>query len=64
VKTRGWSEEELDRREAAQWSLEEKKRRSRFVLRNDADLETLERQVADLIARVRRELGHQAASAL
>lgn len=64
VKGRGWSEEELDRREAAQWSLEEKKRRSRFVVHNDADLAALDRQVSDLITRARGELGAQAASAL
>jgi dephospho-CoA kinase len=64
VKSRGWNEEELSRREAAQWSLDEKKRRSRYVISNNADLVTLDREVAALIARARRELGGQAASAL
>ncbi|HEX8875199.1 MAG TPA: dephospho-CoA kinase [Phycisphaerales bacterium] len=64
VQGRGWDEAELDRREAAQWSLDEKKRRSRYVVRNDSDLPTLDRQVAELVARVRQELGCQAASAL
>lgn len=64
VKNRGWSEEELDRREHAQWSLDEKKRRSRYQIRNDADLAALDRQVAEVVTRVRRDFAPQAASAL
>lgn len=64
VKGRGWSEQELERREAAQWSLDEKKRLSRYVIRNDSDLAALERSVSELIGQARRELGSQAASAL
>ncbi len=35
--TRGWDEHELDRREAAQWSLERKRAAARFVVDNSAD---------------------------
>jgi len=49
---RGWSADELDRREAAQLSLAEKRRRSSIVIVNDADLATL------------RERVHQALSSL
>ncbi|MBC7834078.1 MAG: dephospho-CoA kinase [Phycisphaerales bacterium] len=51
--TRGWSESELDRREAAQLPLEEKKRRSAAVIVNDgADPALRERviQALDLVA--------------
>ena len=46
---RGWSEEELDRREASQWPIEKKRRRSDVVLDNGAALETLETQVRDAL---------------
>jgi dephospho-CoA kinase len=42
---RGWTAEELDRREAAQMPLEEKRRRSSAVIRNDADLAALRERV-------------------
>lgn len=57
VKERGWNEDELDRRESAQWPLEEKKRHSRYVIHNDVDVASLHRQVEDLITRVRTDLG-------
>ncbi|HYF14981.1 MAG TPA: dephospho-CoA kinase [Phycisphaerales bacterium] len=61
VRSRGWSDEELSRREAAQLPLDEKKRRSDAVVVNDTDLETLRRRVAgvvsDLIARPRPRRG-------
>ncbi len=41
VKSRGWDEAELARREKAQLSLEEKKSRSHAVIVNDADMQTL-----------------------
>lgn len=43
--TRGWTEAELDRREASQWPLEEKRARSSHVVRNTGDLAELERKV-------------------
>ncbi len=37
MRTRGWDASELDRREAAQLSLAEKRRRSNYVIVNDGD---------------------------
>lgn len=45
AKGRGWSEEELRRREARQMPLEEKRRAASFVARNDGDLAALEAEV-------------------
>jgi dephospho-CoA kinase len=45
VLARGWTAEELNRREAAQLPLEEKRRRSHIVIPNDADLPTLRQRV-------------------
>ncbi|MFI4915638.1 MAG: dephospho-CoA kinase [Phycisphaerales bacterium JB060] len=42
---RGWSEAELDRREAAQMPVEEKRRRSDRVIANDGDLDALRARV-------------------
>jgi dephospho-CoA kinase len=50
VRSRGWSDEELTRREAAQLSLDEKRNRSGVVIVNDADLATLEIRVAEALA--------------
>ncbi|WP_010584170.1 dephospho-CoA kinase [Schlesneria paludicola] len=36
---RGWSEEELRRRESSQWSLMEKRRESDLIIANDRDLD-------------------------
>lgn len=47
---RGWSEDELDRREAAQWPLDQKRRRSHAVVVNNGDLDALRRQVARALA--------------
>lgn len=49
---RGWSEEELDRREKSQLPLEEKRSRSDYVLRNDGDPASLEGEVSRLLARM------------
>ena len=48
VKHRGWSEEELIRRESSQTSLEEKEQLADFVLNNDDSPELLEEQVREL----------------
>lgn len=42
---RGWSQDELERREAAQMPLSEKRSQATDVIRNDGALEDLERQV-------------------
>jgi len=54
VRSRGWDGEELDRRENAQMSLEEKRRRSDHVLVNHGALDELESRVADLLAAIRK----------
>ena len=53
--SRGWDAAELERREAAQLSLEEKRRRSRFVVDNRGTVEDLERQVGEILERVRTD---------
>ncbi len=50
--TRGWTEEELQRRESAQTPLEEKRRRADETIVNDADLSTLDRRVDEVLARL------------
>lgn len=46
---RGWSEEELDRREKSQMPLEEKRSRSDYVLRNDRGEDCLSEEVSRLL---------------
>ena len=48
VKSRGWSETEWKQREAAQFSVEEKKRRANVILDNSGDTEHLRTQIAAL----------------
>lgn len=52
--TRGWSDEELTRREKAQMDLEEKRRRCRFVIDNDGPREAIDARIDALLADVRR----------
>lgn len=49
---RGWDEQELDRRERAQMPLELKRSRSTFTVVNDAGVEKLQQQLADLWPRL------------
>lgn len=51
VQQRGWTAAELDRREASQISLEEKRQRSQFVIDNSQSLEHSLRQLADFVRR-------------
>jgi dephospho-CoA kinase len=44
---RGWTKEELDRREARQWSLSEKRRESDLIVANDRNLEYAGRQLLE-----------------
>jgi dephospho-CoA kinase len=44
---RGWTKEELDRREASQWSLPEKRRESDLIVANDRNLEYAGRQLLE-----------------
>jgi dephospho-CoA kinase len=50
--SRGWSKEELERREGAQMPLEEKRRRSTYVVENAGDREALGRAVAEVLGRI------------
>ncbi|WP_165245728.1 dephospho-CoA kinase [Paludisphaera soli] len=43
--SRGWTEEELAAREAAQWPIDRKKARADYVLKNEGDAEGLEADV-------------------
>jgi dephospho-CoA kinase len=52
VLARGWTPDELDKREAAQLPLAEKRRRSTAVIVNDRDLTTLRERVQEAIARI------------
>jgi dephospho-CoA kinase len=46
---RGWDEKELERREAMQWPVDEKKRRADAVIVNDGEPDKVARQVKDLL---------------
>jgi len=50
--TRGWTAEELARREASQLPLSEKRSRSQFVIRNDGSPGELQRRLAETLARI------------
>lgn len=52
---RGWPEGELERREAAQAPLAQKRARARFVIDTDGDLPTMHRGVAAVLEQLRRE---------
>lgn len=52
IASRGWSEQELQRREAAQLPLEEKKTRSTQVIVNDAGLDELRGRVQTAFANI------------
>ena len=49
VKDRGWTSEDLDAREKAQWPLDRKRQVAHYVLVNDGDLATLRRRTIDLL---------------
>ncbi|HQY87435.1 MAG TPA: dephospho-CoA kinase [Tepidisphaeraceae bacterium] len=49
VKTRGWDEAELDRREAAQVSLEQKRALATHVVKGDLDQAALRDQLSDIL---------------
>lgn len=46
---RGWSEEELRRREASQWSLTDKRREADVIVTNNSDLEHAGRQLLNAL---------------
>ncbi len=60
ILSRGWTPEELTRREAAQLSLQSKKSRSHAVIPNNADLAALDREVQSALTRPRLVRGDAA----
>jgi len=54
--TRGWDESELDRRENAQLGLEEKRKRSDYVIGNNGMPDELHGRVARVLASIQRDL--------
>ena len=48
-KTRNWTEDELRRREASQWSLDRKRQEADIVLTNDRDLDYAGRQLLEFL---------------
>jgi dephospho-CoA kinase len=57
MRTRGWDDAELARRESAQWSVERKREASRFVVANDGPREALVEPVREILRQVGREVG-------
>jgi dephospho-CoA kinase len=53
--SRGWTADELSRREAAQWSLDRKRAAAHDVLRNDGDPASLREQVLQALGNLPRE---------
>ena len=49
---RGWTLEELNRREGSQWSLTDKRRESDFIVTNDRELEYAGRQLLNALQQV------------
>lgn len=47
--TRGWNQDELDKREDSQLGLDEKRSRSDYVIVNDGDLQALREQVGRIL---------------
>lgn len=57
VKSRGWDEKELVRRENAQMPLDEKRRRSAAVVVNDANIDTLRERVREAVDAIKNREG-------
>jgi dephospho-CoA kinase len=54
MSSRGWTSDELARRESAQWSLDRKRAAAHHVLRNDGDPASLREQVRQLLGNLTR----------
>jgi len=61
VRSRGWDDAELTRREAAQMPVSEKRARSTYVIENKGDMASLGERVADLVRKVESKQGGQPA---
>ncbi len=57
MRTRGWDDAELARRESAQWTVERKREASRFVVANHGPREALVEPVREILTQVGREVG-------
>lgn len=57
ARSRGWSEEELARREAAQLPLQSKRDRADYCVTNNGPMADLERQVAHVLQQIQHEAG-------
>lgn len=55
MESRGWDADELDRREKAQWPLDEKRRRSDYSVINAGDRASMEAGVREVFDQIRRE---------
>lgn len=60
AQTRGWSEEEFDRRERSQFSLDKKRSMSDEVIVNHSDVEALRREVEPLFTTILKRVAHDA----
>ncbi|MBX3357560.1 MAG: dephospho-CoA kinase [Phycisphaeraceae bacterium] len=60
-RTRGWDEAELDRREAVQWPVAEKRRRAAYIVPNEGSVADLDRHAADVLGRLRSSHSHDRA---
>ena len=49
VAERGWDSDELDRRESAQWSLDVKRQKADYVIRNEGSLDELRLQLETIL---------------
>lgn len=63
VRSRGWDDAELSRREAAQLPLSEKRARSTFVIENNGDLAALGKRVGELMREIEERQGGKPARA-
>lgn len=55
ARTRAWDAAELDRREQTQWPLDEKRRRCRYLVMNDAGNAELEESVREVFRTILRD---------
>jgi dephospho-CoA kinase len=59
IRTRGWTQEELQRRENLQWPLDRKRQISDDVIQNTADVGDARRQVRAVLSRILAQVSHK-----